>query len=706
MADSMILRKFIIIIFYIFISNFAFSQTQEIDNKDTISQCDINTINGITCLINFSEKHSKLNPDSNIVFLNNVIGIINNTPNYNQQTKLLFINGYIYFFQKEYVKAIKNLKRNLEIDNNNKNYQLKQEIYSTLGVIYQRLNYPKEAIFHYLKSLEIQKTFAKDTSKICDLFVLLGHANIGLHNFKKSLNYYEKSLQLARLSTNNSAIVRAYINIGNLYLRKKEYNEAVKFTRKSLKLSIKYNYEEKISICYLNLAEIYFLTKEYEKAIKYYITTIKSIKSDNLSFIIPFCYKDLARIYSKQNKTKLKEEAIINHYKHIYKYDSGLRLAQSLRDLNKMFKNDNNSSFTNKYLIKNTELLDSILISENNNRILMIESLHDLEKGKIINQKKLSNFRLAIIYGSVILLLFIVIIILLIYTRKKIIAQSIQITEQNSNIQAQNEEIKNQNEILWKYKNQLEIKVAKRTDELEISLLKAEESNKLKTNFLNNLSHEIRTPMNAIIGFSQILEFNDNDPNKGYIEIIEKHSNELMVFLENIVKLSKIQSGSEKLNISKISILEFLKKICKEVDYIKAQLDKNNIEFELTENNFAYNETLNTDRIKLFSIIVQILENAFKFTVKGKVKLSCLQKTEKLIFIIQDTGIGIDESIRPFIFDAFRKIEDGKKIFRGTGVGLALAKNTIELLKGSISVESEINKGSKFIISIPNIQNS
>ena len=698
----MILRKIIII--FLLASNFAFSQTLEIDKNSNVKNCDIKSKEGVECLVEFSRNNSKLNPDSNIVFFNNLLGIIDDNLNYNQQTKLLFIKGYLYFLQKKYVEAIKSYKKLFEIENVNENYQLKQEIYIVLGVIYQRLNYPKEAIFHYLKSLEIHKDFVKDTSKMCNLYILLGHANVGLGNFTKSLDYYNSSLSLAEKSKNNSSIVRAYINIGNIYIRKKEYTKAEELTRKSLDLSIKCNYKEKISICYLNLAEIYLIKEEYEKAINFYEKTIKSIKSDNLSFIIPFCYKDLAKIYSIQNKTKQKEEAIINHYKHINKYDSGLKLARSLRELNKIFKNDNNYSFVNKYLIVNTELLDSILKSENDNRVLMIESLHKLEKERIISKRKLSNFRTATILSSVILLLLIFIIFILIRTKRKIKIQSDLISEQNINIQAQNEEIKNQNETLNAYKNHLEEKVEQKTNELKISLVKAEESNRLKTNFLNNISHEIRTPMNAIIGFSQLLEFNDGDPNKEYLEIIDKNTNELMVFLDNIVKLSKIQSGIEKLIVNKISILKFLEKITKEVESIKTYLGKTNIEFELTENNFTYSETLNTDRIKLFSIIIQILENAFKFTEKGKVKLSCEQKTNKINFIIEDTGIGINENIRPYIFDTFRKIEDGEKIFRGTGMGLAFVKKTIELLNGEIFVESEINKGSKFTVSIPNLK--
>jgi len=690
--------KHIILFIILFFYYSGFSQSLNIEKNDSIKKCNINTKLDIQLLIRFSQKHKNLYLDSNIVFLKKTIGIENDKPNDIQNIKLLFIKGNIYFFQKKYVKAIRSLKEIERKISKEEKYHLWQEILSICGVIYQRLNYPHEAIFHYLKSLKIQETEIKDTNKICDLYVLLGHANIGLHKYTESLNYYDKSLQLAKKIDNIDAITRAYINIGNLYLRKHDYKKAEDLTKKSLAISLKNNYEEKIS------SEMYFITEKYEIAIKYYKNTIKSIKTKSLEFIIPLCYKDLARIYSIQNKDELKKEAIIKHYEQIYKYDSGLRLAQALKDLNKMFKKDNDYNFANKYLIRNTELLDSILKSENNNRILMIESLHELEKEKIINQKKLLQFRIAITYGSIILLIVIIGIIILIITRKKIIAQSIQISEQNNNIQAQNEEIKSQNEILFKYKSKLEQKVLQRTKELETSLIKVEESNRLKTNFLNNISHEIRTPMNAIIGFSQLIDVADNDTNKEYIEILNKQANHLMNYLEDIVELSKIQADSTEIITNKILISKFIKRINKKANDIKSECRNDDIVLKFSDIKIDKNIFINTDEEKLFLIIVQLLDNAFKFTEQGYIKLDCEYKENELIIIIKDTGIGIKKDLLPHIFDTFRKIEDGEKIYRGTGMGLALVKATVELLNGKIIVNSEIDKGSKFIVTIPNIE--
>jgi len=700
---NIISKKHIALFFIILFYYSGFSQNLNNEKIDSIKKSSIDTKLGIEFLIHFSQKNKELNIDSNTNFLKKAIGIINNKPTDFQNIKLLFIKGNIYFLQKKYVKAIRNFKEISKTINNKKNYYLEQEILSTLGVIYQRLNYPNQAIFYYLKSLKIQDTQIQDTNKICDLYVLLGHANIGLRKFKKSLSYYEKSLQLAKEINDNDAITRSYINIGNLYLRKRDYKKAEELTKKSLEISLKNNYKEKISICYLNLAEMYFTTKKYEKAIEYYKKTIKSIKTKRLEFITPFCYKDLAKIYSIQNKPELKKDAVIKHYEQINKYDSGLRLAQALRALNAMFKKDNDYNFAHKYLIRNTELLDSILKAENNNRVLMIKSLHELEKEQIINQKKILKFKAAIIYGSIILLIVIIGIIILIITRKKIIAQSTQISKQNNNIQAQNEEIKNQNEILFKYKNKLEQKVLQRTEELEDSLIKAEESNRLKTNFLNNISHEIRTPMNAIIGFSQLIDVADNEQNKEYTKIINKQANHLMNYLGDIVELSKIQSDTEKLKTNNIYITKFVKRIKNKAKNIKEKLDANNIELKFADAEFNKNKIINTDEEKLFLIITQVLDNAFKFTTQGYIKLDFEYKNNELSIIIKDTGIGIKKDLLPHIFDTFRKIEDGEKIYRGTGMGLALVKATVELLNGKVTVESKLNKGSKFIITIPNI---
>jgi len=702
---DMIFKKIIQIIFYSLISGIVFSQTQEIDNPNSVRDCDISTKQGIECLIKFSQNNSYLNPDSNKVFINDAIGILKNNSNYIQYSKLLFIKGNIFFHQRKYVEAIKCLKEINEIKKNKRNYQLKQEIYSQLGLIYQRLNYPQEANFYYLKSLDIQNNKINDSKKICDLYVLLGHTQIGLQNFEKSLDYYEESLNIAEKTTNNNDIIRAYINIGNLLMRDEKYNKAEELTKKTLELSIKHKFDNKITICYVNLAKIYTYTKKSDKAIEYFKKTIESVKTDDLLYIIPLCYKNLAIIYSKQKNDKNKEKAIINHYRHIQKYNSGIKLAQSLRAINSILKNNTNYLFANKYLIRNTELLDSILKSKNRNKILMIESLHELEKEKLIRQKQLTNLKSLILLGLIISILLVLIIVLLSRTRKRIMAQSNQIVEQNKDIQSQNEEIRLQNEELSKYKNHLEELIVSRTEDLKISLEEAEESNRLKSIFLDNISHEIRTPMNAILGFSQLLEFKKSDPNKKYLEIIDKNVNKLLLFLDNIVELSKIQSGNKKLIINKITVLQFLKKIESKINSIKANLAKDNIEFELINNQINDNDSICTDEVKLYRVLLQIIENAFKFTEKGKIKLICESKSEKVHFTIEDSGVGIKETMLPYIFDTFRKIEDGKKVYSGTGIGLALAKKNIELLKGEISVSSEPNKGSKFTIIIPNLEN-
>ncbi|MEN8121522.1 MAG: tetratricopeptide repeat-containing sensor histidine kinase [Bacteroidota bacterium] len=698
------LKRAVSVSFYVLILNFGFLQAQENQFLDSIYICDIGTKEGIQYLIKFSQNNSNLNPDSIDEFFKTTTGVLDRNNEYLQTIKIHFIKAILFSLQRKYVKAIDYFNELIEVEGNETNYQLQYEIFFQLGKGYQNIENFLEANSYYLKSLDIQTNIIKDSLKICNLYSYLGHTQLAMQNHDKSLYYYEKSLKLAKKIKYNYAIIKGYISIGNLMIVNQKYDEAEKLTKKSLKLAIEYKFNDRIITCYFNLAEIYFHTLIDEKAILYFKKTIESLLENEHSYLIPLCYKNLAIIYARQNNIVRQEEAIINHYKYINNYNWGYSLAQSINEINDILANNTNCNFANKYFVMNSVLLDSVLKLENEKQISIINSKHILEKEKLLNLEKINKYRVITTAGIIISTLLVFIVIILLVIRKKILSQSNIILEQNEEIIARNEKINTQNEELSSYKNHLEDLVVTRTEELKISLKKVEESNRLKSFFLENISHEIRTPMNAITGFSQLLEFKKNDPNEKYIKIISKNADKLLIFLDGVVELSKSQSVNNELIIKKVLLLPVLDKVMVKINNIKSNLGKGNIEFELINNQINENDFIFTDEAKLYSVLIHILENAFKFTDKGKVKLICEYKTEQIRFQIEDTGIGIKKTLLPYIFDLFRKIEDGDKVFRGIGIGLALAKENVELLNGEISVSSELGKGSEFMIIIPNLK--
>ncbi len=256
--------------------------------------------------------------------------------------------------------------------------------------------------------------------------------------------------------------------------------------------------------------------------------------------------------------------------------------------------------------------------------------------------------------------------------------------------------LKESNEKLNQLKNKLEDMVEKKTLTLKYALEKAKESDALKTQFLLNISHELRTPMNAVLGFNDIVSKKNPELKKEY-DIIENNLNLLLKTIEDIILLSQLQSGQIGPELSKFSVNEFNKIILERLKtHVKISNKPISVEFtsQLEDDLIIY-----SDRQKSEIIFKQIIDNAVKYTDSGTIILSCKKKSDNEIqYSVSDTGIGISSDELPHIFDTFRKAEKKDKLFGGTGIGLSIAKQLTELLKGKISVKSFQNKGTTITI--------
>lgn len=230
---------------------------------------------------------------------------------------------------------------------------------------------------------------------------------------------------------------------------------------------------------------------------------------------------------------------------------------------------------------------------------------------------------------------------------------------------------------------------------------KAEESDRLKTSFLANMSHEIRTPLNSILGFSELLcspDF-DNEEKIEFLKLIQSNGNNLLLMINDIIDISKIEAGQIEIKINSIKVKNLLTEIHKEY---KFKSKEKGLVFHLDSRNLNEEFTLETDEVKLKQIIYNILLNAFKFTEKGSIKIGFEVKDQFGIFSVIDTGIGIPEEFHELIFDRFRQVDNSlTRKYQGAGLGLAISKKFVEILGGQIWVESKSGIGSTFYFSIP-----
>ena len=244
--------------------------------------------------------------------------------------------------------------------------------------------------------------------------------------------------------------------------------------------------------------------------------------------------------------------------------------------------------------------------------------------------------------------------------------------------------------------------------DLEEAKEKAEESDRLKSAFLANMSHEIRTPMNAILGFSELLKTEglSKELRDEYIKIISSKGNELMLIINDIIDISKIEAGDIKIEKADVEISRFIRELHREFSEEKNLMNKEEIQFRLKIPE-EDNPVVHTDSSRLKQILNNLVSNAFKFTQEGYVELGFFSDGWKVVFYVRDTGIGIAEAKKDIIFDRFRQVDESiNSEFGGTGLGLAISRHLTTLLGGEIWMESVLNHGSTFSFYLPRLGNS
>lgn len=230
---------------------------------------------------------------------------------------------------------------------------------------------------------------------------------------------------------------------------------------------------------------------------------------------------------------------------------------------------------------------------------------------------------------------------------------------------------------------------------------KAEESDKLKTSFLNNLSHEVRTPLNCIMGMSEMLasrNFSDEE-NQMFANLVINNGRQLASIINDIVSMSGIEAGQESVSLLDFDLESNLASLKRKIleDYPAAAT-----RFEMELNIPFKPFKIRTDKAKLNEIIIKLIDNAFKFAESGPVKLKIEYKNDSLYGKVSDAGIGIEPDDCNVIFEPFRKLEkDAGKLYRGNGLGLCLSKAYVELLNGKITVNSQPGEGSVFSFNFP-----
>ncbi|MDO5981234.1 tetratricopeptide repeat protein [Flavivirga spongiicola] len=547
--------------------------------------------------------------------------------------------------------------------------------YNNIGTVHYELgNFPM-ALDNLLKGLKIAETL-DDKANLARLTNNLGNVFIRQKNQEKALEYYQYSLKLKKEIGNKRTLPYAYNNVGLVYTNIKKFDLALNNLLKSAELSEEINDKRSLTRAYNNIGALYNLQSQFLKAQEYLNKSIK-IKNDigdREGLVSAYLYRGSSYLKTK-DYLKAKEDC-----KKSYDLatEMGVLIAkkQSCECLSTVWEKLGNLNKALDYYKQSIRVKDSLFNKEKTQEITRQDMQYQFEKQQLAdsiafnNQKAAQELQFAndinkqrnklnlIVFGGLGLL-----IIGVVYWRSR--QKSIKLIQERNVIN------------------------------------KLKQVDQLKDQFLANTSHELRTPLNGIIGLSESLK----DGVAGQLsskaienlDMIVNSGKRLSNLVNDILDFSKLKNKDLELSLRPTDVHSATDLVLKVSEFLTTGK-------ELRLINLIPKDVplVEADENRLEQILYNLIGNAIKFTETGKVEINALESNDMLSISISDTGIGIPEEKFETIFQSFEQADGSTaREYGGTGLGLSVTKQLVELHGGTIAVNSEINKGSTFIFTLP-----
>lgn len=561
--------------------------------------------------------------------------------------------GIDYDFKASYAKSIRYYLKALEIFEKKDDARGISNALNNIGLVYQNQEKYLEAREYHLRALIIAKENELDGAAI-NATNSLGSVFMALEEYDSALFFHQQVLEADLKSGNKSYISYSYNNIGEVHLRMKEYDTAILYFEKSKKLKKELGNRRALANTLMNLGDAYIEIKNYDEA-KRCLNKALVITTE---IDLPEKRQEIFELLHRLSFEKGNYKQSLVYFKEVARIRQAINHDRKMAEISRLEKN------------------------------------YEVEKAQRITTEAESEARrtkqLAVIYGSIALVLFILLGSLWVVYRQKQKTTTILLNYQKE-LEYKNQELEDKNKLVLAQKKEVESALAARS------------------RFLSFMSHEIRTPLNGITGLVELLQAMPMMPEqKEYMEALKLSSDNLLLLLNNILDLSRLEVGKIELEKRGINIPKY---VTDQVTLFKASamLKGVDLSFEIDE---KIPSKLEGDGYRISQILTNLINNAIKFTRGGWVKIECKLVESKsdmhtIRFAVVDNGIGISKEKLKTIVEPFSQAEaHTTRKYGGTGLGLAIVQLLLDAMGSTLEIESEPKKGSTFFftLDLPNYE--
>ena len=559
------------------------------------------------------------------------------------------------------------------------------EAYKAIGSIKDKINDLKLA-----DCLDISESLLQyGLNRKKPFFIAQAYNSIGIcyeemRDLKNAETYYIKALEVAKNTTDYRLLNFIYSNLANLYFYHEiDKNKAIQNYETAYKYAL--ITKDSIDIVYskIGLVQAYFDADKINIGYKHLQEVAPYVTSLNDTEFYILFYSLKASYYKELKNYSLAEENYAKLVTYLEKIESDYQKSYSVdiyHEMYEFYRDNNQNELALKYLERHDEVEDDLANKEKNRQIKIFGSpvearLSNLKMQKIETDKKLQEIQLQksnLINKIIIILIVCMLVIIIIISIYSLLTKKI------------NKDLKIANEAL------------------QLSMVEAESANQAKSKFIATITHELRTPLYGVIGITNILanEYQDLKESQ-HLKSLEFSAKYLLQLVNDVLIMSKIDDTEIKLNTEIFNVEQELNTIVNSLQLI-AQNTKNVLTFNPIH---PIPKLIESDKIRLSQIIINLISNSLKFTKEGNVSLEVKQLHQNnnlfLEFKVKDNGIGIPKALHDKVFDKFVQIERKEDDYQGTGLGLTIVKKLVHLFKGIISLESEEGVGTCVTFVIP-----